>query len=137
MLAEQVHDAICIALPSPDGSMSVIFSEEKGKVIQIQIFIGKAGSTLRAWATSFAEVMTLGLQRGVTVDDFYNVLVEQTSDKNVMLKPGYYIHSGPEAVAVAILKYKAFKYSQLSKELSLDEDDDEQSTGYFLNPGRK
>lgn len=126
-------DAISVTVPSPDGTMNVIFSEEKGKVIQVQIFIGKAGSTLRAWATTFAELMTLGLNRGVTLDDYFGVLVDQTSDKNVMLKSGFFIRSGPEAVAVAILKHKSFKYSLIAKELQLDEEDDDTEHGYFLH----
>lgn len=136
-MLSDVLDAIVINIPSPDGTMNVVFAEHEGKPVKVEIYIGKAGTTLRAWATCFAELMSMGLQNGIDIDTYCNMLIGQTSGKAIFYKPGIEIKSGPEAVGMAILKYKHHRYSLLSKELGLEDDDERLDVGYFRNPERK
>jgi|SRR6478735_8094885 len=125
-----VFDAVSIRVKAPEGDMIVIFSEDDNKPVRVEIFIGKAGNTLRAWATSFAEIISLALQNGADLDELCNVLYGQVSDKNVMDTSGLVVSSGPEAFALAILKYKAYK-------LKNPNESTQRHIGYFTNPKRK
>lgn len=109
------YDAVSIHVKSPDGDMTVIFSEENGRPIRVEIFIGKSGHSLRAWAVSFSEIVSLGLQNGVDLDSFCNVLYGQTTDKITLDTSGLNVTSGPEAFALAILKYKKYKMDNPSE----------------------
>lgn len=126
-----VFDAVTIKVKAPEGDMIVIFSEDKGKPVRVEIFIGKAGNTLRAWATSFAESITVGLENGASLEEFCNVLYDQASDKSVTDDSGLAVRSGPEAFALAILKYKRYRQNNPSEYV------DAGRIGYFTNPKRK
>ena len=101
-------------LRSPSGELVVFFYEDTaGKPIGIEIFLGKPGSEARTWAQAFSRVLTHNLLNGqMTLAEIYQEISSLTTDKSVM-DNGVRIRSGPEAVAVAILRYNTYRVSKM------------------------
>lgn len=100
-----------IAVNTPDGEMFVHIAEENDMPKFILINIGKAGTNIAAWGDAIARVATAMLPvRGV-----HGVIEELSglsSARFSILEGGQVCHSGPEGLALALLKYNAIKYKQ-------------------------
>lgn len=101
----RVFDSITYNIPSPDGSMFVIIMEQDGIPKRIEIHIGKTGQQLRAWSTAVNELINSMLDNKIPLTTIQNILLGHTSEKITVIRPGYEIRSGPEAVGFAILRY--------------------------------
>lgn len=111
-------------IQTPDGTMYVNILEDKtGVICAIDIVIGKAGAPLRAWAHSFARIITLGLEHGVTLEDLLTELSSQTSDHSRTSTNGIQIRSGPEGIYQALIMYRRDRYEQVKKDLGIKDDD--------------
>lgn len=100
---------------TPDGMMFVqILEDDQRRPFQILIMIGKAGSSLNAWSDAVARLVSRLLPAaGVhgAIEELSNI----TSDRPMRrLARGETIHSAPEGIAYALLKYtqEKFKHAQ-------------------------
>jgi len=119
--AQEVFNNLTFRVETPDGEMFVSVMEDKQeKICAIDIKIGKAGSSLGAWAHSFARLITMAIEHGVTVEELITELSSQTSDRLRLNNNGVNVRSGVEGVYVALTEYKRDKYQQLVKDLDFD-----------------
>lgn len=122
---ESKFDSVTIQVPSPDGTMFVTISEDKdGKPIAVFIHIGKAGAPIAAWSNALARVISVALDKGVTLNDVMAELSSQTSDRVRMTTNGEAVRSGVEAVWVALMKYQREKFETVRKTLGLDSEEE-------------
>lgn len=113
-----------IRVPSGDGTLFVSIVEgEDGKPCAIMITIGKAGSSVRAWAHTFARILTMALEKGATVEDIITELSSQRGDRSTPSIGGQRVTSGPEAVYVALMEYRRGKFAVTRKQLGIADDD--------------
>ena len=104
-------DAIAIKVRAPSGKMIVVINEHENKPHSIQIYIGKTGSTLFAWTSGLAELVSLALQGGITLEKIMSALSNITSDK--LVRDGeVLIRSDIDALVYAMNKYKHNRYNQ-------------------------
>ena len=98
---------------APEGKMLIHITEDvDGKPILMMINIGKAGAPVMAWADALARLVTklfplMGLQdiiaelSGITADG-------APADREDNIK----IRSGPEAVAVTLMRFSDLQYER-------------------------
>lgn len=110
--SESVRNCISIMVRTPDGTITVMIEESDAKrPVRCEIFIGKAGSSLRAWAQSLSELITLLLPH-VSISHIIQCLSNQNSDKIIRTDKGVYIHSGPSGVAYCLHRYNRYKQEE-------------------------
>jgi hypothetical protein len=90
-------------VPSPDGPATVIISEMPSGP-HIQIFIGKAGTSVAAWSDALAAMTTFALQ-STSLDEVINALADITTDR-IAFRGDTYSRSGPEALVIALRTYR-------------------------------
>lgn len=110
---------VSIKVPSPDGTMFVhIMEDETGTPRQILVHIGKAGLSVAAWADAISRTCSMLLQSGlVGVNDLINEFSSITTDKVRLTSDGEAVHSGPEAIARALIIYRKGKFQHLKEQL--------------------
>jgi ribonucleoside-diphosphate reductase alpha chain len=104
---------------TPDGTMFVAIHEKAGIPCGTSIWIGKAGSNLAAWADACARLITLAIEHGVELNEVYEELSSTTSDKLAFTANRVPIRSGPEGVAVALLRYEQHKSKEIQDKLNI------------------
>jgi hypothetical protein len=105
-MTTQVFESEVIRAKTPDGTLYLLVMENKDKSIAgFKISIGKAGAPVAAWASALAEIMTLAIQKGATVEDLLTTLSGITSDR-VARAATSVCRSGPEGVWQALIKYR-------------------------------
>lgn len=96
-----------IKVPSPVGTIFVSCIEDKTKELaRVHIFVGKTGAELAAWADSMGRLITLSLEHGADIPEIVEELSGTTSDRVAWLADKVPVRSGPEAIAVALLRYQ-------------------------------
>lgn len=94
---------------TPDGTAYITIIEEvPGVILQINMSIGKAGSSLNSWCTAVAKLCTIFLNQGGTISDLIDVLFDIISSSSNRLRAGPdepINRSGAEAMASALRKY--------------------------------
>lgn len=114
VLKKEVYDSITIGVNTPDGKMFVAIIEDEGKPVGINIYIGKAGAAIAAWAEGMSNMATLAMSNGASINDLISELSNQTSSKAVKDRRSQNnIRSGLEGVVYALLKYRRERYKQL------------------------
>lgn len=123
-LDQEVYNTITGKVRTPDGTMFVIVLEDKeGKPCGIHINIGKAGSSLNAWANATAALVTRMLGAGIGLNDVIKELSEMTSDKTVLTGENHVpIRSGPDGLCYALMMYRKEKYRDLVSTLEGEND---------------
>lgn len=101
----EVMASSTIRVHTPDGTAYIAVMEHEGRPCRVDISIGKAGSNLMAWAHATARLCTLALEKGVTLNELVNELAGVTSGGQHQLDGDVSVRSGPEAFAVAFIKY--------------------------------
>lgn len=96
---------------TPDGRMFVHISEHNGMPVDIRINIGKAGTNLNAWGEACARLVTRLLPK-IGVHGVIEELSGITSSGLKVLEKGGICRSGPEGIALALLKYRKQKYKE-------------------------
>ena len=105
-----------IRVKTPDGTLFVhIGEDEKGKLKQIMLNLGKAGTSVSAWANSLASTLTMAIELGATLEDLTALLSNITSGSAPRMAIGGKCTSGPEGVWMALMQYRREKHKQLSK----------------------
>lgn len=95
---------------TPDGTMFVdIMEDTDGQPIEVHAFIGKAGSAVAAWAAATCGMVSLGLRRGIPLQDIINELADITSDGTARIGNATDVRSGPEGVYSALINYRNAK----------------------------
>lgn len=106
---QQIRDSYTIRVPSPDGEIFVHCTEDHaGKLDHIVINIGKAGSSVAAWADGLARMITFSL-RHIPLEDILSELSNHSSSKSVFSVRHQNINSGVDAVFRALLMYRNIK----------------------------
>lgn len=114
----EASNTISVRVPTPDGTAFVnIIEDENGKPMHIIVNIGKAGVSVAAWAEATSRLLTMLLERGVTLNELIDELSSITSEKVKIMSDNSKIRSGPEGIAVAFIKYRHGKFNDLKKTL--------------------
>jgi hypothetical protein len=90
---------------TPDGDVTIFIVDDIKP--SIQIFIGKCGSTVAAWAYALAEMTTFALENR-SLDEVIDKLSNISSDR-VTFSRGVQCKSTAEALAFSLLEYKRAK----------------------------
>lgn len=81
-----------------------IIEHPLGIPYKLDITIGKAGSAIQAWASSFAKIASISLRNGVPISAIVEEITGINTDR-VTVNNGRSIRSGPDGIAQAILIY--------------------------------
>ena len=87
---------------TPDGTVHVFITETNP--ISIRITIGKAGSSVAAWADA-VQSLTNALLQHKSVDDVEDLLRDIATGSSTYNTNGFLCRSTPEAVAFALMEY--------------------------------
>ena len=113
------------AVETGNGKMYVTISDYKGKPLEVFINLGKSGQVFNNFAESVGRLISIALQRGVSVEDISKTLIGINSDKVTWFrfeetdKKPIQILSMPDGVAKLLNRYYSGRsYSgELSSEL--------------------
>ena len=107
MLGESRFPTITFQIPSPDGTAYVqILENPSGGIYRIIFQLGKAASSVNAWADALARMVTTSLNNGVDINTVLDELSNITTGKSVWVSGDMYCRSGPEALYIALLRYR-------------------------------
>ena len=102
------YKSFSVRVETPDGTMFVHILEDENEIPQkVIINIGKAGTNLTAWADAAARLVSRLLPN---VHGVIEELTGLTTARYSRLPKGEIIHSGPEGIAYALLKYRGERY---------------------------
>jgi hypothetical protein len=110
-----IYDSWNWKIIAPEGTVYVFILEDRitHKPLRIHAFVGKAGGALSAMVDAMCRVISRQLERGlITLEDIQEELSGTTTDKNRTL-----VRSVPEAIHIAIVKYKTMKFLQYEAEI--------------------
>lgn len=108
-------NGISLKYDTPDGPAYIhIVEESPGKIKQIFFTVGKAGTSVNAWAFALAEMTTYALEHGASLHEIINKLSNITSERLVR-SAGMNLHSGPDALFLSLLKYRQSLAPKLHK----------------------
>lgn len=121
---QQVYATTTTKVRTPDGAMFVIvLDNDDGKPVGIHINIGKAGSSLSAWANATAALVTKMLDSGIGINEIIEELSELTTDKVTLSGDANVpVRSGPDGLCYALMVYRKEKYRELVSTLEGDKD---------------
>lgn len=106
-MAHDVFKSMSFRVRTPDGNMTVIILEdENGQPFEVQAFIGKAGSSLAAWAAATCSMVSVALRSKVPLQVIINELADITSDGTARIGASGVCRSGPEGVYSALIQYR-------------------------------
>ncbi len=94
---------------TPDGVTTIFVTHTEPP--EVQIFIGKAGSTVSAWAYALAQMTTYALRHS-TLDEVILLLSNISSDRATFIKSGVECRSTAEALSFALSEFKRAKRSE-------------------------
>lgn len=122
---------LTIEVKAPEGTMFVAIIEDNNSTpIAIDITIGKAGTLIQAWAHSMARILTVALEHGATLENFIEELSSQHSSKaRRSIDSQVDIWSGPEAICMALLKYKRQRFERVRQSFGIIDADDANTKG--------
>lgn len=110
MNLNNVSPAYTIKVLSPDGTVYVHCTEDsKGKLQNVIINVGKAGSPLHAWADALGRMITSSLSNNLPLTHILEQLSNITSIKAVRTPKGIFVKSGPDAIYYALTLYSQIK----------------------------
>lgn len=116
----EFFDSISFRVKAPEGAFTIFFDEDRKthKLVRISAFAGKTGSSQAAWLDAFCRIMSRQLERGfLTLEEIETELSSIKTDKSLISVEGVECTSGPEAIFIAILRYKNEKFKELRKQL--------------------
>lgn len=120
--AKSIYNSSTYRIYTPDGTMFINMIEDTNRqVIAIDIQVGKAGGSLRAWAHCFGRLLTMALEHGASIEEIAAELSSQTSDRSKRYANGIQVRSGPEGVYTAIMMHKHSRFDEQSREMNLEE----------------
>lgn len=107
----QALPAYTVRVETPDGTMfvTIVENEKDRKPIMITINIGKVGLAVAAWAEALARTISIALRQDVPLHKILEEVSNITTSSLRILSKGTVCRSGPEGVAIAIMKYMRMK----------------------------
>lgn len=108
----EVLKSSTVKCSTPDGSMFFTIVENNGKPIGVDIVIGKAGSSIQAWAQAISKLITVALRNNIELSAIAEELSGITSDK-LSFSGERAVRSVPDAITQAILLYLSSKHPAL------------------------
>lgn len=110
---------------TPDGTLFICIIEDidNTKPIMIQINGPKTGSSIASWYDALARAINIALASGIDWMNFITEFSNITTSKAIRLVDGVSARSGPEAVAIALMRYRDRKNGEIQEEI--DDSDDE------------
>jgi len=121
-MANSFLQARTVRIVTPDGTLFVHIADDKnGKLKQVMLNMGKAGTSVSAWAYALTEMMNLAIDCGATLEDLLKILSGITSGSGARLGIGGKCTSGPEGVWMALLQYRREKHLEHSKGVTRNE----------------
>lgn len=103
-----------VRVSTPDGTLFVhIAEDDKGKLKQIMLNLGKAGTAASAWANALASSLTMSIELGATLEDILALLSNITSSSAPRIAIGGKCSSGPEGVWMALMRYRREKHEEV------------------------
>ena len=106
---------VSIEVDTPDGKMFVnIMENDNGEPIRIHVIIGKAGTSIAAWAQGCSNLMSAMLVEGCGINKLIECLSLQTSGGIARtLQSGEIVRSSPDGIVTALMQYRKVKFSEL------------------------
>ena len=118
----QRFDGAVIRVATPDGTLFLIVDEDtSGKPVDIRMEIGKAGTAIRAWSEAAGKLLTLAINKGVTLEEVITEISNITSDR-LVYHGRVPIRSGPDGLAYGLVRYKGHKYDEMQRVLGGEAD---------------
>ena len=103
-----IYDNYTFSIPAPDGTANIFVAENAdGSIYRVDMSIGKAGSSVSAWCNAMSRMVTFAL-RNTPLEEVILELEDISSDR-FQFSDGIPIRSGPEALCVALKRYKLIK----------------------------
>lgn len=122
LLADKLYNSTIYYTNSPDGTVNVIFIEdEHSNLIEIAITIGKAGSSVAAWAAVTQDFVNYLITIGAPLREILSILSEVKTGKIIQDVNGVKCASGPEAIYINFMRYNRDKTEKWLKENSFPE----------------
>ena len=104
----EIRNSINIKATTPDGTAYIIIDEDyPGKINRVYFNVGRSGTSVNAWAHCVAELVTELLHDGKELNDVINILSNITSQRSTRSINGIECRSGPDALFIALMKYRA------------------------------
>lgn len=101
-----------LQIDTPDGEMFVHIAEDReGTPRLVLINIGKAGTAIAAWGDATARLCTELLPHS-GVHKLIEMLSGITASRFKYLAGGAVCRSGPEGLAICLLRYRAQKFKE-------------------------
>lgn len=101
--------SVTLKVVTPDGTMFVhIIESPPGLPFKLDVSMGKAGSSIQAWAQSLSKVISVCLRNGIPISAIAEEIGAENSDR-ITISNGRFVRSGPAGIAQAILMYLEFK----------------------------
>jgi hypothetical protein len=121
-MSKNWFSARTIRVSTPDGTLFVhIAEDDEGKLKQIMLNLGKAGTAVSAWANALASTLTLSIELGATLEDLTELLSNITSGSSARLGIGGNCTSGPEGVWMALMHYRREKHEEHRKGVKVND----------------
>ncbi len=99
----EVLSGTTFRLRTEAGTLYVtVNTDEKGKIVEVFIQLGKAGSTTNALTEALGRVISVALQHGTPVEIILKQLQHIRAGDPVKQKNGKITDAGPDAVALAL-----------------------------------
>lgn len=120
LFPSKLYNAISIVTPSPDGTMNIVIDELDDKEhtpVAIHIYIGKAGTSIRAWAAAMENIMTFLLVNGHDIGQIIILLSNLTSDKWITLSNNVQMKSSPQAIGYALQRYNQYRQEHYNNDV--------------------
>ena len=115
---EKIWNAIVIKVITPDGTAILIINEDdKNNPQSFDLMIGKAGSSIRAWAYALGKALTLAVEHGATIEEIISDLSNTHSDR-VTYSNGMIVRSGIDGLVKALMKYQSDRFIKMTGYLS-------------------
>ena len=123
MKPDKFYNNVTERVQTPDGTLFVIIIEDdEHKPIMIQISGAKTGTQVAAWCDALVRVCNIALSQGVDFMKFVEEFSNITTSKAIRLVTGVTARSGPEGVAIALMRYRDGRNNE---EEEIDDSDDD------------
>lgn len=122
--ANKFYNSVHERVETPDGTLFIhIIEDDDKKPIMIQISGPKAGTSVSTWMDALVRAVNIAIANGVEWSQFIEEFSGITTSKALRLVKGAKCRSGPEGVAIALMRYRDSKYEEIENEI--DDSDDE------------
>ena len=109
-----MYKLISYRMPTPDGTMFVNINEDDERnFVKIEILVGKAGTSLRAYLQVLSAFITVMIKSGVSIYRIIEILSNQRTDRIAYLENGRTVSSGAEALFIILTNYNSEKVAEL------------------------